>query len=489
MNAERRSPLIWSYAPRPLRALASGRSFWALGDQATLSLGNFLTNIFLLRNLPKQELGEYTIVLSVILFLNNLHTSLVTYPLSITAATGDEELLRRRTRRSIGLTLLLAIPFGAGLAVAAGGVSGLAIVPWVLAALIFWQIQETLRRALLARLQHLRALPGDAISYLGQAAAVWIVARHGEISVSHAFAIVAITSALAALVQAIQLRILARPAATASRLPPPEHQPLDLPNPDPLLDRDGESAVVHCGFIPEDVPGTFTDQAFEHWSLGRWVLLASLLSLISVYATPWVLYHFHGAGEVAAYSALVTLLGVTNPVLTSMANLIVPAVAKIKQERGLSAARNSAVHYALQGAALLLPYFAILVIAPAWVMRMACGAHSPYLAYAHLLRPLVAVYVLIYIVQVSVGFLNGLGKSRWTFFGQFANAGANLLVCLPLAAGVGLLGVIWGGLFPMIAQLLVILYFVRLALRPQGLEKRLRVSADVDIRGVPEGAS
>ena len=67
--------------PGKLRALAGGRGIWALGDQATLSLGNFLTNILLIRHLAKDQFGIYAVLFSLLLFLNNLHTSLVTYPL------------------------------------------------------------------------------------------------------------------------------------------------------------------------------------------------------------------------------------------------------------------------------------------------------------------------------------------------------------------------------------------------------------------------
>src|SRR5271170_1031457 len=90
-----------------VRALLNGRGVWALTDQAMLSLGNFFTNILLIRHLSKDNFGNFAVLFSVILFLNNLHTSLVTYPLSVLAATDDDAALRRRAIRSLGLTLLL----------------------------------------------------------------------------------------------------------------------------------------------------------------------------------------------------------------------------------------------------------------------------------------------------------------------------------------------------------------------------------------------
>src|SRR5580698_4901363 len=89
-----------------LRALLNGRGIWALADQAMLSLGNFFTNILLGRNLPRDEFGNFVVLLSVIQFLNNLHWSLVTYPLSVISAGDDENALRHRAIRSLRLTLL-----------------------------------------------------------------------------------------------------------------------------------------------------------------------------------------------------------------------------------------------------------------------------------------------------------------------------------------------------------------------------------------------
>src|SRR5271155_4313263 len=96
------APLL-DYAPpraalsHRIRALADMRGVWSLGDQAILSLGNFLCNWMLLRTpLASKWAGNYMVVLSFILFLNNLHMALVTYPLSITSAGITDGELRRR---------------------------------------------------------------------------------------------------------------------------------------------------------------------------------------------------------------------------------------------------------------------------------------------------------------------------------------------------------------------------------------------------------
>ncbi len=100
-----RVPEVMDYAPggQPLaaggrfRALFNGRGIWALSDQAMLSIGNFFTNILLIRHLSKDNFGNFAVLFSVILFLNNLHTSIVTYPLSVLSAGEDDAALRRQS--------------------------------------------------------------------------------------------------------------------------------------------------------------------------------------------------------------------------------------------------------------------------------------------------------------------------------------------------------------------------------------------------------
>src|SRR5882724_12091977 len=94
-----------------LRALAGGRGIWALCDQAILSLGNFLTNILLIRHFSDYQFGTYAVLLTVVLFLNNLHASLVSYPLSL-AIAADGSRLHRRTINSLGITFLINILLG-----------------------------------------------------------------------------------------------------------------------------------------------------------------------------------------------------------------------------------------------------------------------------------------------------------------------------------------------------------------------------------------
>jgi O-antigen/teichoic acid export membrane protein len=423
------APML-EYAPARrlrLRALADMRGIWSLGDQAILSLGNFLTTWLLLRT-QSVWYGNYYTVITFITFLNNLHMALVTYPISITSAGITDSELRRRIRRAIGMTLLLAVPesiaIGSGTFITARSWT---LVPLAVAALVFWQLQETVRRALMARLEHRRAIAGDIVSYLGQAGAVWFVIHHGSISIEWAFALIAITSAVAFVIQALQLQLY-------------------VPS--------------HC--VPAH---TAAQQAYHHFSLGQWILLANLVNLLTIYSIPWTIRHAHGQMGVAMYSAALLVLNASNPLLAAVANLITPVVAKAKAEAhlrgetGATETQRAALKYAIQGALLLFPFFAFLIVLPGIPLHIFYKPGSPYLALTLPMRVFAFVYGMMYVSAVVNSYLCGLGKSQLPFIGQVANAIVTCLITLPLVARYGINGAAWGGIFPVLAQVTVGIYY------------------------------
>jgi O-antigen/teichoic acid export membrane protein len=426
------------------RRIFVGRGLWALSDQAILSLGNFLTNFLLFNYLPSRgEYAVYALILGSIFFLNTLHASLVSYPLSLMGAATDEEGLRPLTRRCARVTGLLLIPLGLILVCAVCALGQPALIPWALAAMLLWQLQETLRRAMMSQLKHRWAMPGDAVSYLGQAAVIGMLAAFGALTLKSALVAVALTSGGAALLQALQLRLFRLPQQTSSRTP-----------------------VLRL--------------AVEHWTFGRWLVAINLISIITVQAMPWTLKFMRGAQgdvEVAHFQALATLLGVINPVAISVAGLIVPAAAIAYRSGGVAGARKVALEYGLLGAVLLLPYFALLAIFPEAILHLYTqGQHESFDGLPTALRLFVAAYALTYPTQVIAALLNGLGHARSALVAQVAFAGATLAISLPLAARFGLMGAVWGGLIPPVAFGAVSLFLLARVRSANALEgKRGRV--------------
>lgn len=405
------SPGVASRLAARAAAVWRSRGFWAMGDQGVLSLGNFATNILLARAWKDEPalFGIYGLVFGIVLLLNSLHAAVVTYPLTVRAAGREDDDVRKLAAASWTFTLCLAPLMTLGLLAATGAAHRFTLLPAALAALVLWQVQETLRRTFFARLAPRAALAGDAVKNLGQVLLIWLLIRAGRLTPETAFAAIAASAALAMVIQAIQLRVIAAPAARAR------------------------------------------DAARDGWTLGRWLLLTSVVGAGTLYAAPWSLQAFRGPADVARFNALAQILGVTNPVMVSIGAMIVPAVAVARLTGGPAAGLRAAMPYALQGAALLAPFFALLAMAPGWVLHKFYG-DSPYVVLGAELRVFALGYAIFYVGHVCTGVMNGLGRGRGTFLATAAGAGANVAIMVPMVYAYGLRGSVWGGIVPLIGH-------------------------------------
>lgn len=374
------------------------RSFWSLTDQGVVSAGNFLTQIILARHLLKADYGVFALLFGVLIFLNQIHAGFVSYALTIKGAQTDPEGLRPITADSLVVTAGLAAAEMSVLLVASGILHHMYLAAWAILAMLFWQFQETVRRALMAHFRYRDVIWGDAGSYLGQAIVIAVLAHFGKLNSSLAFAVVAITSALACAQQLWMLGVT-RPDLQRAR-----------------------------------------EMLSTSWKLGRWVVLTNLFYAFTLMCFPWTLALSRGPQEAASFQAMINVLGVSHPVIMSVGNLIVPAATKAQKEAGTEAASFSAFRYGSQGGALLLPYFVLLLIWPAQVLSFFYGASSSYAGLAGLLRIFVIAYLFAYVASVLGGLLNGLERPKSVFVAQLVATCAGLGLGLPLIAGSGLVG-------------------------------------------------
>jgi len=377
------------------------QGFWAIADQGVVSLGNFLTTIIVARALSPQAFGIWTVIFGLILFLNGLHGSLITYPLSVRVASLDDGDVGQLVVASLALTSILALPqalilFGAGFLI-----GGPALGLWAIVGLLCWQLQETTRRALMARLAFRTALFTDAISYLGQAGVLWLLARSGQLTPEIGFAVIALTCGVAAVVQLSLIRV---------RL---------------------------------TVPSGLRDWARSFWMTGYWVLGSSLVTNFSIQAVPWALFLFRGPAEAAGFQAISNLLGVAHPIMLSLGNIVVPAAARIHVKEGLAAARRLALSRAAQFGLLLLPYVAALLIFPRQFLGLFYGPGSPYVALDSALRLLTLIYALHYVSLALKFLLNALEKNRPQFVVELCGSLLLAGLVVPLVLRFGLAGAIF----------------------------------------------
>jgi O-antigen/teichoic acid export membrane protein len=384
-----------------LASLVDAHGFWALTDQGVVSLGNFATTIVLARALAPQEYGTWAVIFGLLLFLNVLHASLISYPLTLIAATGDDIESRSGFSAALGLTILLALPLGLVVISVSWliGIPQVGLLAWL--TLFAWQLQETTRRALIARFSCRKAIWGDAVSYLLQAAILWWLWRNGELTLARSFAVLAATYFVAAIVQAFQLgRLLNRPSLNVK-------------------------------------------QAREFWNTGRWVLWSNLATNFSIQAVPWALFVIRGPVEAAAFQAISNLQGVAHPVMLSLGNVVVPAAARARAREGLTAARRVAFKYAAQGGLLLLPFFAAQLIYPRQLLGIFYGSGSAYVVLDSALRFLTVAYAMHYF-SLSVKFLlNALEENRGQFVAELCGSVVLAILVVPLVMFFGLRGAIF----------------------------------------------
>jgi O-antigen/teichoic acid export membrane protein len=367
-------------------------------DQGAVSLGTFVTNLLLARALAPAEYGVYALIFGVALFLNNLFFAVVTYPLSIRGAIADESELRRLTLNALGVASVVLLPIAVVIGAATAVVGRVDLAIPAVVAVVLWQLQETLRRALLAHLRHRTAVAGDAVSYLGQAALLGAVGQYTPLSPLAAFGSMALTSAVAGLLQVWQL-----------------------------------------GLRPQGAGGLAAALS-DAWRTGRWILGSQLVNGLGFQALPWVLALARGTAETAAFQAALNIVSVTNPVIFSIANLMLPTAARAADKQGLPGAYRAGFRSIAQGGFVLLPFFAVIAVAPEPVLALVYGSSSPYRATGDALRIFAVAYMLFYIGGLLVTLLTSLEETRKVFASQLASAVGGIVIGVPITLWLGLTG-------------------------------------------------
>jgi len=363
-----------------------------------VSLGGFLTQVILARYLAPRDYGVFALIFGTLILLNVCHWALVAYPLSVIGASSGVDRLRQLTGSSLLVTILLVLPFAAIITAVTFFLGHPQLVLWVTIASLSWQVQETLRRGLMAHLLHHSAIWGDAVSYLGQGAIIWGLAFHGWLTLSRAFAVVAVTSVAAAVVQSLQLRLkFAGFRETAALFP-------------------------------------------VYWRLGRWAVVAHATDTGTLQAFPWALAVLHGPEQAAFFQAAMNVLGITSPVLFGMNNLIVPSSARTQNAGEIRESWRAAKKYAAFGFLVMALCLLALLVWPKSVLTVFYGGSSAYLDLGRAVRLLAVAYLFSYWFVVIGAFFNGMKKPSLVFGSEVFALAAVLLPGVALAQHYGVEG-------------------------------------------------
>jgi O-antigen/teichoic acid export membrane protein len=370
---------------------------WTLVDQCIVSLGNFAVNLLLARLLTPADYGVYSLLFLAMLGLQTVTSSLVFYPLSVhgTVLAANE----RAALFGSGLVLLgaLSVPLAFLLAAMLWMVSQLTLILPAVAWLVFWQVQELLRRVLLTEMRHAAATPGDAMSYLGQAVGIAVLAKAGGLTLASALVVMAVTSALAALVQATQ-------------------------------------ASVHAN------AGGLLAATRQCWTTGRFSLASNLLSSLRIQVFPWVLTALGGTALAAHFQAAQNLVMAANPILLGLCNVIPQAAARGLREAGTAQAWRAARRYILLGAAPICAFYLLLLFWPGLMLLLLYGEASPYLDLTLVVRAMAAAALIAYAAEMVCSYLHGLQAAGLAMKVNMAGLMTSILLGLPLMLAWGLAG-------------------------------------------------
>jgi len=217
------SPLPSTFADVSPRALPTPKRFaflrknsFALADQVLISGTNFVTGVLTARALDQAEFGAFSVIYAGLLFANILQSTLITQPHNVLGATRSGDDYRRYTSSTaaaqLGIVAILALLLLPLTIVAL--LRGWATAPMLVAvipAVVFWQLQEFVRRVLYTEQRYSRAFANDLIGYGGQTVALIVMyasfkLRGTPFTGAMALYTLAGASAVAAIVGAIQLR-------------------------------------------------------------------------------------------------------------------------------------------------------------------------------------------------------------------------------------------------------------------------------------------
>jgi O-antigen/teichoic acid export membrane protein len=370
---------------------------YSFADQAFVSLGTFLTNIFLARHLSATEYGLFVLLFALAMAGQLLNYSLAGYPLGLRLADAKPDASARLSTSSIVFVGTLGIPLAAIVALILAGLDHLdLILPGVI-----WfslvQIQQATRRALLAALAHKKAIAGDIVAYIGQVFVVVLIANTGKISLINSLYGIAVFLGLGALLQAVQLKLFIN----------------GLQSPRRWLSDNGV--------------------------LGGWSLAAGALSTFRGYGIFWIVAVFSGTAAVASLQAAMNVFFFLNPLFFSLTNLIPQIAARALSAGDPAMAWRAVRPYVLMILPPVVLYLAFVTTFSQLMLWAFYGPQSPYLAVGTLFPFLAFSTGSLILCELIICYFVGIGAVRTALKINLIGFGIITFAIVPFMKIVGVL--------------------------------------------------
>ena len=181
-------------------------------------------------------------------------------------------------------------------------------------AVAFVSVKEFVRRVSFAELKIGSALLVDAMTCVAQIGGVLLLFYLGALSASWTFAVLGISSAVAA---GVWLWLRRRTFRFESL----------------LYERDLR----------------------RNWHFAKWILGSGVLSAVARYLYPWMLAAFHGTSVTGAWAAYAAIVAMCNPAVLGLSNYALPRISNVYARSGSAGMRRSVNRFSLLFVLLLLP--------------------------------------------------------------------------------------------------------------------------------------
>ncbi len=281
------------------RRLTTG-PFMSLCDQALVSGTSFATTVMIGRLCGPAELGVFSLLWGVVLFLRATQNDLVTSPYVIYSQRYDGR--RRREYngstfvQEVVVTVLSLVVFAAIISASSYGWLPASIegCTAILLAAPFVLLREYARNVSYASLSLRTVLVIDFFAAVLQLGGIGALIWFNQVNLQAVFCVISASCGVVSIVWLLSGR-----------------HPMRLQ------------------------PGLMFTQWTRNWMFGRWAFASQIAGRATGYLLPWIVTFVHGSSETGMLAAYMTLINLAGTYITGISNYLTPRAAKAYTDGGI----------------------------------------------------------------------------------------------------------------------------------------------------------
>jgi O-antigen/teichoic acid export membrane protein len=371
------------------------RASWTLIDQGVVSVGAFVANIALARELSLADYGSFALLNGSFFTLQLFINALLYHPLQVRVVVAKQGDQARLLSASLILLAIMAAGLGTVLAAVLIAIGCAELVLPAVSFFLLAQLQEAARRGLHTTFRHRASILGDGINCVGKVVIIVVLMFSDALTLVNVLFGMAAICGIAALVQAFQLNLQIRG------------------------------------------PYRLRETIVDYWSVGGcWSLGSGLLTTLRLQIVPWTLALATGPAAVA--SAL-NVFNLTAPLSAGLGNIIPQTAAQAKAQGNAHAWRATRT-YALVIIVPIILYSAAALIAPKLILQFMYGGASAYVELSLAVRLLILAGLAGTVGDFVVSFLHGIAALPFAVAMNAIGTLATMALALPLISALGLSG-------------------------------------------------